>query len=391
MKIKLPQEILTCINILNEQEKECFVIGGAVRDALLNRPVHDYDLSTNATPVEMHSIFSNFKVLDTGIKHGTVTVVINHVHIEITTYRIEQDYFDHRHPSTVSFTNNLKEDCARRDFTINALAYHPLLGIQDHFHGIDDLNDHIIRAINDPSDRFNEDALRILRGLRLSSELNFEIEEKTAKAIHLHKEDLNLISIERIREEFFRILLADEPSKILIEYKDVFAIFFPEINALSDAFIKKIDYAPKDISILLAILLSNNKKTDIYSRMKLSNNESKKIKKLLMHKNMSLQTKYDIRYLLHIFEDDYESYISFRETIDNKLDTKKVRSMIHTCLEDHDCTSLRNLCMHGDDLVQMNIQGKDIQIILNKCLDAVMYDEVENDFDALTKYVKTLL
>ncbi|MBQ1447427.1 MAG: CCA tRNA nucleotidyltransferase, partial [Solobacterium sp.] len=210
--VTLPAEILRLIGKLNEAGYEAYAVGGCVRDALLKRPTHDYDLTTDALPEEIHRIFQNEHIIDTGIKHGTVTVITGSIPVEITTYRTESAYHDHRHPDRVSFTRSLKEDCARRDFTINAMAYHPETGIVDWFHGMNDLQAKVIRSVNDPRERFNEDALRILRAVRFAAQLGFRIEEKTAQAVLDMKQDLQYISAERIEAELQKLLLSDSPA-----------------------------------------------------------------------------------------------------------------------------------------------------------------------------------
>ena len=184
MQLILPKAVETAIDLLNNAGYEAFVVGGCVRNALLELPIYDYDMTTSATPEEMKEVFKEYKIIETGIKHGTLTIHIDHLPLEITTYRIESEYKDHRHPSSVSFSRHLKDDLERRDFTMNALAYHPKRRIIDYFNGIDDINHQIIRAINNPMVRFDEDALRIMRAIRFSATLNFTIESSTAKAIH---------------------------------------------------------------------------------------------------------------------------------------------------------------------------------------------------------------
>ncbi|MBQ6356084.1 MAG: hypothetical protein IJI52_03190 [Solobacterium sp.] len=169
----LPYPVQECLSLLNESGYEAFVVGGAVRDMYLGRPVHDYDITTNALPEQMKQVFASHRTVETGLKHGTLTVITGQMQVEITTYRTESQYGDHRHPDAVAFTSDLAADCARRDFTINAMCFHPLEGVIDFFHGEDDLRRHIIRTVNDPAERFREDALRILRALRFAAELDF--------------------------------------------------------------------------------------------------------------------------------------------------------------------------------------------------------------------------
>lgn len=211
----IPNDILYITGILNKKGFELYLVGGAVRNALMGFPSDDYDLATSAKPEEITALFQGKAlVIPTGIKHGTVTLVIGGVHYEITSYRIDGVYSDARHPDTVSFTSSLTEDLARRDFTINAMAAHPVTKeIIDPFYGISDLSSKIIRTVGYPIERFHEDALRMLRACRFSAVLNFEIEEKTFEAISLLSSNIQAVSAERIREELMKMLKAPLPSK----------------------------------------------------------------------------------------------------------------------------------------------------------------------------------
>lgn len=184
MIIKLPENVELILSKLNNNGYEAYIVGGCVRDSLLGLVPHDWDICTSALPEQILEAFNDYKIIPTGLKHGTVTIVIDASQYEITTYRIDGEYEDNRHHKEVSFTSNLKDDLSRRDFTINAMAYSPLIGLIDYFNGQDDLNKKIIKCVGDPNKRFNEDALRILRCLRFSSTYNFSIETKTSKSIH---------------------------------------------------------------------------------------------------------------------------------------------------------------------------------------------------------------
>ena len=230
MKIQIPDYIQVLIDLLNQNYYSAYVVGGAIRNALLELPIHDYDLTTDATPDEMLQVFSSHRVLKTGIQHGTITVLSKGHPVEITTFRSENVYEDHRHPSGVLFSDNIKEDCKRRDFTINALCYNNNEGLLDFFGGVNDLSNKIIRCIGNANERIDEDALRILRALRFAGRLSFTIEENTATAIHKQKDLLHYISEERIHSEWIGILETNALSSILIEYSDVIQVFIPELK-----------------------------------------------------------------------------------------------------------------------------------------------------------------
>ncbi len=385
----LPFEIKTCISLLNSNHFECFVVGGAVRDALLNRDIHDYDLSTNAKPSEMHDVFKDYLVLDTGIKHGTITVVINHVHIEITTYRVETSYSDHRHPDEISFSNSLKEDCARRDLTINALAYHPTLGLQDYFHGVEDLKHHIIRTVGNPDERFNEDALRILRAIRFATQLNYVIDPLTSIAIMKHKDDLKLIAKERITEEFIKILSSEYPGKYLCEYKELFSVFIPNIYKLTQKQVSNIDSASNNLIVRLT-LLAFYFGQEALNNLTLPNKTIATINLYIKYASLPYQTTYDLRYLLHVLGNDYIDYLSFKSSIDLSFDDALVQSKLDKIQNQHDCISLKQLAITGRDLQDLGITGPSIKETLESCLLKIMKDELSNTKKELLDYARTL-
>lgn len=213
--MKLPRAVNFALTKLESFGHEAYVVGGAVRDAMLGREVHDYDVTTSASPDEIKSVFTDFHTILTGEKHGTVTVVIDGMPLEITTYRIDGDYTDGRRPDSVEFTKNITEDLARRDFTVNAMAYSPARGLCDPFGGAEDLKLCVIRAVGDPVRRFTEDSLRILRGFRFAARLGFEIEEKTLAAAKSERKRLSAVSAERIGGEILGLLSAEKPSRAL--------------------------------------------------------------------------------------------------------------------------------------------------------------------------------
>lgn len=235
MNFYLPLSVRRALDILTGAGYEAYLVGGCVRDALRNVVPHDYDIATNALPEETLAAFSDYRTVATGLRHGTVTVLIDANPIEITTYRVDGSYADHRRPDSVTFTPSLCEDLARRDFTVNAMAYHPERGIVDPFGGRRDLSLGVIRAVGEPLARFSEDALRILRALRFSARFGFLIEEKTRDAVFSLADTLALIAPERVREELVGILAADAADRILREYAEVFSVVIPQ-GAVTDAF-----------------------------------------------------------------------------------------------------------------------------------------------------------
>ena len=232
MNINIPDKVKFIIDTFYENNYEAFMVGGCIRDSLLLKDPKDYDIATSATPTITESLFD--KTIPTGIKHGTITVLIDKEPFEVTTYRIEGKYKDNRRPDEISFVTDIKDDLSRRDFTINAFAYNSREGLKDYFNGLEDLKNRIIRTVGNSDKRFNEDALRIMRAIRFSAQLNFEIEENTLNAIKKNKELLENISAERIRDELCKILISDNPRKGLILLRDcgVLNIIIPELIPL---------------------------------------------------------------------------------------------------------------------------------------------------------------
>ena len=233
-RIKIPDNANTIINTLQNNGYSAYVVGGCVRDSLMGRIPHDWDICTSATPEQMLEIFKDFRVIETGLKHGTVTIVIDGEQYECTTYRIDGKYSDNRRPDNVTFTNNLVEDLKRRDFTINAMAYNDIEGLIDPFGGTEDINENTIRCVGSAKDRFGEDALRILRAIRFASQLDFTIELNTDWQIHQQYKSLKNISVERINSEFCKIVNSNNFCVELLLYKDVFVLL------LKNAFVPKV-------------------------------------------------------------------------------------------------------------------------------------------------------
>ena len=232
--MKIPQNANLIIHRLQNAGFEAFAVGGCVRDSLLGLTPHDWDICTSAKPEQIKACFEDFNTIDIGIKHGTVAIIVDKEPFEVTTYRVDGEYRDNRHPESVTFTSNLREDLARRDFTVNAIAYNEEYGIADFYGGESDLKNRLIRCVGNPDERFREDALRILRALRFASCYRFSIENETAAAIHHNSGLLNNIASERIQSELVRLLCGDGAEDILNEFRDVFAVFIPELAETFD-------------------------------------------------------------------------------------------------------------------------------------------------------------
>lgn len=266
-KINLPDEVRFAIDALEQHGHDAYVVGGCVRDSIMGRKPHDWDITTNATPARIQKVFSGFPQALDGLKHGTVTIILDHKPVEITTYRIDGNYSDGRRPDTITFTSDLIEDLARRDFTINACAY-GREGLIDPFGGEHDIKTRLIRCVGDPVSRFNEDALRILRGMRFASQLSFTVENKTKEAMMKCTPLLKKISQERITDELSKTLMGINVQNVLNEFRDVLLFLIPELEQLSSLSGNAIDHtdllshsiraiaiADRDLALRIALLL----------------------------------------------------------------------------------------------------------------------------------------
>src|SRR5699024_5128521 len=277
--LNIPKDVIMILQKLNNENEEAFLVGGSVRDLLLGKIPFDYDITTSAKPEKIIEIFKDYKLITLSKKYGTITLIVNNKSYEITTYRIDGDYINNRRPEKIVYTNNLYKDLSRRDFTINALAYHPKVGIVDYFNGIEDLNKKLLKTVNNPDIRFQEDGLRILRCLRFSSTLNFDIEKNTSKAIFKNKEILKNISFERINQEFSKLIFRENIENILTNYIDIVGEFIPELLLLKDfnqnnAYhiydvlehtIKSVKYIESDLELKMTMLLHDIGKPLTYS------------------------------------------------------------------------------------------------------------------------------
>lgn len=269
--MNLPSDAKKLIDLLLSDGYKAYAVGGCVRDALMGRAGGDIDITSSATPEQLEALLSanGIRYVETGLKHGTVTAVINHIPYEITTFRSDGEYKDNRRPESVKYVTELKEDLARRDFTVNAIAYNDADGIVDLYGGRADIENKIIRAVGEPEKRFQEDALRIMRALRFASVLGFEIEENTKQAIFDNKELLLNIASERIYTELMKLLTGDNAEKVLLDYREVIAVIIPELKACFDFpqnskwhiydvythIVKSVAAAPKKDYVRLALLL----------------------------------------------------------------------------------------------------------------------------------------
>lgn len=253
-EILLPPAVSALLGRLRQNGFPAYAVGGCVRDSLLGRPVHDWDITTSARPENVKTVFSDLRTLDTGIRHGTVTVLFENEPYEITTYRIDGAYTDGRHPDAVAFTDLLAEDLKRRDFTVNAMAYSDSDGLVDLFGGREDLGRHLLRAVGDPAERFTEDALRILRAVRFAAVLDFSVEEQTFAAASALKDRLSMVSPERICQEMNKLLSAASPAQILRKAAPILAAAWPLSADVIRATADRVSSLPPRLPLRLAAL-----------------------------------------------------------------------------------------------------------------------------------------
>jgi len=383
----ISEKVKRVISLLNDANYEAFVVGGSVRDALIGKAISDWDITTNATPEEVKAVFKDFKVIDTGIQHGTVTLRFEKESFEITTYRVDSEYLDHRHPK-VEFTRSLEEDLKRRDFTMNALAFHPDKGIIDLFEGKEDINRGIVRSVGDGNQRFEEDALRILRGLRFGAKLGFEIEKNTSEAMFNKKELLAYISKERVTVELLQLLKGIDAEKYLFEYKDVWDVAISGIGKAIEMNSYGVFDGLKDDAVLrlakLLIPLDINEVNSILSTLKLTNKENKRIVDIYENQHTIFELdEVHIKKLLSLLGVElFEDLIEI--CADNKREILEIKSNI---LNNGYCYKLSMLKITGNELLELNVLPMNIGKLLSEILVLVIENKVSNDKETIIKYI----
>lgn len=442
MKITMPAAAKTIIQKLNQNGYEAYVVGGCVRDSLMGKTPNDWDITTSAMPEEVKAIFG--RTIDTGIQHGTVTVMVKNEGYEITTYRIDGEYKNHRSPEKVSFTRSLTEDLKRRDFTINAMAYNDETGIVDLFDGMKDLEQGVIRCVGDPHERFDEDALRILRAVRFAAQLGFEIEKGTEEAITADAKFLRDISAERIQTELTKLLMSDHTEKLEDAYRlGITAVILPEFDKMIETpqrnphhiydvghhTLKVIEHVPKDMVLRYAALLHDAGKPDtkeidedgtthfrghnvaseqianeVLHRLKLDNNTIRDVKKLVFWHdygigNDKITMKSFRRTMSKMGIDYFEPLILLRRADmlgqsdynreQKEANIKLMQEMYRTILEEDQCLAVKDLNLNGKDLQELGVKpGPDMGKILSGLLDFVLDNPELNTKEQLMQLVQ---
>ena len=384
--MKLPKNVDFILKELNRNGYEGYIVGGCVRDYLMGNEPHDYDITTSALPDEVKKVFSH--TVDTGIQHGTVTVVIDKVGYEITTYRIDGEYKDNRHPEEVIFTDKLSGDLSRRDFTVNAIAYNPLKGYVDLFNGREDIEKKIIRGVGVPAKRFQEDALRMMRAVRFSAQLDFSIEDITLKALKENADLIKNISIERIREEFFKLLLSNHNERLdILLNSGMTEHFLPEIlNRKYDYM--KINFLSRDIVVRLSYILSHIESKSvnkIMKRLKTDNKTASAVTNIVKYVNYKINDSYSMRKLINLVGENTLKLIEVIGALNNSDMIFEIN--MYNSVK-NDCCTLKSLALTGNDLMSIGIKGKEIGEVLNKALDLVMKEPDKNNREVLLNIIK---
>lgn len=412
VRIALPKDVKHIIDVLMENGYEAYAVGGCVRDSILGRVPGDWDITTSALPMQVKGLFR--RTVDTGIQHGTVTVMLGRNGYEVTTYRIDGKYEDSRHPESVEFTPKLEEDLKRRDFTINAMAYNDEHGIVDIFDGVGDLHRKIIRCVGNAHDRFDEDALRILRAVRFSAQLGFGIEENTARAAKELAVNLKKISSERIHTEFNKMLKSPHPDYFSVaDAIGIMEIVLPEYHVMSAEDKAFVGALARECACLLperyaAMLFMSGRYSEegpadtakrVLKRLKLDN-DTINTASMLLHFGM-LEITDDEPRIRHIIYETGDKNIlrildfrtAYEKCIGNDItDVRRMYDICNMIFERGDCVSLKNLAITGRELIAMGVPaGRQMGEILNSLLMLVLDNPQLNDREQLSKEALKIL
>ncbi len=441
MRVELPVNVKKIIETLEANGHEAYAVGGCVRDTLLGRVPGDWDVTTSARPEEVKALFSH--TIDTGIQHGTVTVMIGREGYEVTTYRIDGEYEDARHPKEVTFTSNLIEDLKRRDFTINAMAYNERVGLVDEFDGISDLKQGIIRCVGNPKERFTEDALRMLRAVRFAAQLGFAIEENTKAAIQKLAPTIAKVSVERIAVELVKMITSDHPEAIRTAYElGLTAVFMPEFDVamkteqhnihhmytVGEHIIVSMQHVRPEKAIRLIMLFHDMAKPVVLTtdengvdhfrgHTQGGADMSKRILRRLKFDNATI----DFTALMVKHHDDRpEEPAAIRrmfsaiglENVPMMLEIKradllgqstylreskmalvdKFEAHYHECVDNNYCLQKKDLSVNGSDLIAMGMkQGKEMGQIIDQLFDAVIENPELNEREKLLQLAHKLI
>lgn len=438
-RIILPDEVAYIINTLEAHGHEAYAVGGCVRDGLLGKQPEDWDICTPALPEETMRVFGECRAIETGLRHGTITLMLDNKPFEITTYRVDGTYTDHRRPDSVTFVRDLKEDLSRRDFTINAMAYHPAKGIVDFWDGAGDLKAGLIRCVGEADQRFREDALRVMRAMRFASVLGFAIAGDTAAAMLRNQPLLREIAAERFANEFNRLLLGDGAGAVLGAYIGVITEVIPELAPtigfehnnphhcydVLTHILTSLDYAPKYLAVRLAMLLHDIAKPACYSeregkghfyghqqasadmarqilqRLKYDRNTLETVVLLIQHHDVIIPPDERVirRWLNLLGEENAGLLLQVKRadamaraprSRDQRLkELEEAQAALTHVLAQGQCFSYKTLAVNGKDLMALGLpEGRKVGAVLRRLLEKVINGDVENDRAALLELAR---
>ncbi len=387
----LPSSVEFILEALENAGYEAYAVGGCIRDSLMGKEPEDWDICTSALPSDTMKVFTDYKIIETGLKHGTVTLLLEKKPYEITTFRTEGGYTDCRHPGSVSFVKSIEEDLSRRDFTVNAMAYSKTKGLVDIFGGRDDLANGLIRCVGDPSKRFSEDALRILRGLRFASRLGFDIEEKTAFHLLRLKLLLKNISAERINVEFTKLLEGINAKKILLAFSAVFEEILPLPYSCNWQTAVEKACCAKDVltckSVLLHFLYKDSEMVRLAMRSFKSDNASTAFAVGFSENfdRLDPENLADARKLVRdIGFSLYYEIVFYKQN-------KRVLGFLNEIKEKNLCCTIGELAINGSHIMKLGLSGKSIGACLDALLCGVIEEKVQNEQQALLEYANKLI
>ena len=384
MNIHLPAPVRYAMNTLTRAGHQAYIVGGSVRDVLLGIEPHDYDITTSALPEEMQELFARDKILTNGLKHGTLTLIKYGMAVEMTTFRIDGEYSDGRHPDDIEFTGNLYEDVMRRDLTVNALCWNPEVGLIDYVEGEDDIQKKLIRCVGDPDRRFAEDGLRILRALRFSAALDFEIDPMTAESAIHNTGNLAAIAVERVLTELKKLLAGPRAEQVLVGFRPVFDEILPEMAHLTDdqymLAARRVALTPPAPELRLAALLYGlepEKTAACAERLKFSKATKKFIEQVAQNKDRPMpSSRPEMRYLAgELGEEGLAALVELR--------TADLRAMCHLVIQQGDCVTVRQLDVTQEDLHAAGVSRRKSSACLNFLLQEVIEDRLTNEKAAL--------
>lgn len=390
----LPEYVIKTLDVLKQNGFEGYVVGGCVRDALLGKTPDDYDITVSSFPEETERCFADCRIIETGLKHGTVTVIADGHPMELTTFRCDGEYKDNRHPESVTFTRNLENDLARRDFTVNAMAYSPDKGLVDLFGGREDLQKGVIRCVGDPRKRFEEDALRIMRGIRFASVLGFAVDGDTARAALGLAERLRNISAERIFVELKKLLCGRDARRVLTEYRGIIDTVFPLFAAVPDgayAFAAEKAAVLPELPLKLTAFLAPlgiDGAAQTLDALKSDNKQRNVTDFILRRADTHFTGIGEVKRLAGEYGyDRVKELLVYRQTVGG-TDDAVLASGVKALENANVCVRTADLAVNGNDIAALGFQGRQIGMVLQTLLEAVTDEKTVNEREALLRYLK---